>query len=240
MKLIRISGKNLGYRDHPDHCPRCFSIRLKLHDWLPFQIFPGIFSSIDTYSKKITNTHFQRHGKVPPWLEQFTGLGEPLKAFHHSVFQSLDTERNILLTGIPDEVLRRPDGTLLILDYKTARCSDAQDAMLPVYQTQLNSYGWIAQRIGLGTVTGLGLVYYEPCTEVEESTIDSVVVDDGLVMKFKAKWVPIPLETERIPWKLEWIRATYDLPIPSSGKPGCKDCALLTRLVEIAGASAQP
>jgi len=46
MTKLRISAKNLGELALSDFCPRCFW--LKLHaKRLPFQIFPGIFSSID-------------------------------------------------------------------------------------------------------------------------------------------------------------------------------------------------
>jgi hypothetical protein len=44
---IRISGKDLGALALPDFCPRCFWIRRHAPQGLPFQVFPGIFSSID-------------------------------------------------------------------------------------------------------------------------------------------------------------------------------------------------
>ena len=48
---IRISAKNLGSLALPDCCKKCFYIKLKLKNKLHWQIFPGIFSSIDSYSK---------------------------------------------------------------------------------------------------------------------------------------------------------------------------------------------
>ena len=57
-KQIRISAKNLGQLVLDDFCPRCFWLKLKLGFKLPFQIFPGIFSTIDSYSKKITWQYF--------------------------------------------------------------------------------------------------------------------------------------------------------------------------------------
>ena len=67
-KQVRISAKNLGQLKLPDYCPRCFYLKLKLQFKLPFQIFPGIFSTIDSYSKKITWQYFKKHKKLPPWL----------------------------------------------------------------------------------------------------------------------------------------------------------------------------
>ena len=48
---IRISAKNLGYTALSDFCPRCYWLRLKTGFSLPYQSFPGIFSSIDAFTK---------------------------------------------------------------------------------------------------------------------------------------------------------------------------------------------
>ncbi|MHA1973162.1 MAG: hypothetical protein ACTSW1_09225, partial [Candidatus Hodarchaeales archaeon] len=81
---IRISAKNLGQLALPNYCPRCFYIKLKLNNKLPWQIFPGIFSSIDSYSKKITWTYFEKYKKLPPW---FSGeFVKPIPVPHWSKF----------------------------------------------------------------------------------------------------------------------------------------------------------
>lgn len=49
---LRISAKNLGHLALPGAYPRCFWIQT--HFKLPYQIFPGIFSSIDCYTKKVS------------------------------------------------------------------------------------------------------------------------------------------------------------------------------------------
>jgi hypothetical protein len=43
---ITISAKNLGAVAMPDFCPRCFWITMHA-EGIPYQIFPGIFSSIE-------------------------------------------------------------------------------------------------------------------------------------------------------------------------------------------------
>jgi hypothetical protein len=43
--ILRISAKNLGELALADFCPRCFWFKLKVENHLPFQVFPGIFSS---------------------------------------------------------------------------------------------------------------------------------------------------------------------------------------------------
>src|SRR6267142_3643771 len=140
---IQISAKNLGALAVSSFCPRCFWVRMKCGDRLPFQIFPGIFSSIDSYSKKVTTAHFRRHRRVPIWFNGFGELGEPVPVPGWSKFQMLDPETNILLTGVPDEVLRHPQRGTWIGDYKTARVTDTQDTLAAMYEVQLNCYALI-------------------------------------------------------------------------------------------------
>jgi len=54
-EVLRISDKNLGALALPDFCPRCFWLKTKARNKLPFQIFTGIFSSIDAYTKRVVH-----------------------------------------------------------------------------------------------------------------------------------------------------------------------------------------
>jgi hypothetical protein len=49
---IQISAKNLGALALLSFCMRCFWLRMKCHDKLPFQIFPGIFRALMDIPKK--------------------------------------------------------------------------------------------------------------------------------------------------------------------------------------------
>ena len=161
-EIVRISAKNLGQLALPDYCPRCFWIKLKLQFKLPFQIFPGIFSTIDSYSKKITWQYFDKHKTVPPWFKSFGNFTGLLPVPHWSKFFIVDSKIGIKLNGMPDDIFIMADGRYFIVDYKTAKFSDAQDALLPLYVVQLNGYAYIFEKMGMGKVGGLGLCYYEP------------------------------------------------------------------------------
>lgn len=54
MTDLRISAKALGELALPDFCLRCFWLKLHARR-LPFQIFPGIFRSIDVYTKRVVH-----------------------------------------------------------------------------------------------------------------------------------------------------------------------------------------
>jgi hypothetical protein len=232
---IQISAKNLGALTLLSFCARCFWLRMKCHNRLPYQVFPGIFSSIDGYSKKITNHHFDRHGRVPTWFDGFGELGSPIKVPGWSRFQFVDVETNIRLTGVPDEILRHPKKGLSILDYKTARFTDTQDALAPMYDTQLNAYAVIAKSIGLGTTSCLGLLYYEPVTELIGAGSDSLIKDDRFLMEFSPKLKAVKLEPDTIPPLLRRVREICDLPECPAGHPDCHDCSLLENLVRGGG-----
>ena len=118
---IRISAKNLGYLAMPYYCPRCFYLKLKLNFKLPYQIFPGIFSSIDSYSKKITWTYFEKYGKLPEWFSDFGDFKRPVTVPHHSKYFIIDEETNVKLTGAPDDIFETNNSAYSIIDYKTSR-----------------------------------------------------------------------------------------------------------------------
>jgi hypothetical protein len=232
---VRISAKNLGELALPSFCPRCFWIKLRCSHKLPYQIFPGIFSSIDSYTKKITNFHYHQHQRIPNWLLSFGPAARPVKTPHYRKFSVTDAESNVTLWGAPDEILYTADDTYLIIDYKTSKFTETQDKLFPLYEVQLNSYAYIGERTGYKPVKGLALVYYEPLTNISPDEVDSYILDDGFSMNFSGRLLPMELKPDNIPVLLGRVREIYDLPEAPKGVEGCKDCALLDVLVSVAG-----
>jgi len=239
LNPIQISAKSLGQLALANFCPKCFWVRLHCHDKFPFAIFPGIFSSIDSYSKKVTAAHFATHGRVPRWFDGFGEIGVPIKVPHWSKFNVVDKSTNITLTGMPDELLQRRDNSLFIGDYKCARYTDRADELLPMYSVQLNVYAYIAKQTAVGTASGLGLLYYEPAAALPASDTDDLIKPEGFLMRFTAKVLPIPLNVKAIPPLLARVREIHDLTCAPAGREGCKDCALLEALVAVAAQGVQ-
>lgn len=232
MEQIRISAKNLGDVAHPNFCPRCFWV--KLHAKLPYQIFPGIFSSIDSYTRKFIRGHLERHHQLPAWLQ---GLGEVQSVYagslHFSKFNILDEATNILLTGTPDEVFMLGNGEYIIIDYKTARYTGAQDHLYPIYETQLNGYAWIGHSRGIRPISGLSLVYMEPITDGDALVHGGNLREGGFAMGFSAFIHPVKLDLTLIPPLLEKTREIYDLPVAPACREGCKDCEQMGSLITL-------
>lgn len=231
---IRISAKTLGHLlAMPNSCPRCAWLKLKCD--LPFQIFPGIFSSIDSYIKKITWSHYERDGRLPNWFKHFGEFGKPVKAPPRSQFYFIDEETNVQLTGIVDDILQRKDGSYFIVDYKTARFTANQNILLPVYKVQLNGYALIAEKCGLKPVTGIGLVYYEPQTNVTSDILDMVLLDKGFHMPFRAHLLELELKPEEMIMPLlKKVRAIADLTELPTWNVSCSDCQKLKALIQLA------
>lgn len=234
---IRISAKNLGELAMPNFCPRCFWLKLRLNNKLPFQIFPGIFSSIDSYTKNIIHAFFDMNGKFPVWLD---GLGELVayqKPPHYSKFNIYDSESNVLLTGSPDGVFVRPDNSHLIADYKTAKYTGKQDQLMPMYEVQLNAYAVIGERCGLSPVSGLALIYMEPVTHGDAVVDSTNYRDDGFAMGFAAYIHKVEVNPSSIQPLLARVREIYELASAPVGCDGCSDCQIMERIFQIASDS---
>ena len=224
MKQFQISAKNLGCYAMPDFCPRCEWLKLHAKK-LPYQRFPGIFSTIDAYTKKIVHEWIDRKAESE-MLKKYKVTGYQ-KAPHWSKFK-METKSGIILSGAVDDVWTC-EGGIVIPDYKTAKFTENADKLLPMYKTQLNGYAKIAEATGLGKVLAIPLVYMEPQTGDGFVTANSGG-NFAWDMTFQPKILELELDIESIDQLLERARDLYDKPIPDMVE-GCKDCLALDNIV---------
>lgn len=233
MEQLRISGKDLGAVAQSDFCGRCFWVKRRAPKGLPFQIFPGIFSSIDSYTKNLVHSWFDRHGTLPTCLTELGKVRTYRTPPHYTKFATVDAPTGILLTGAPDAVFEFRDGSLLIADYKTAKFTATQDKLFPMYRTQLNAYAAIAERIGYGHISRLALIYTEPVTDKAIAAADGVHRPDGFSMAFTARLLDVDLDLNTIPPLLVRVRQILDAAAPPAGRLGCKDCEKLDGILRL-------
>ena len=230
-----ISATGLGYYASSRFCLHCAWVRLHVKS-LPFQSFPGIFSTIDRYNKLIVRSHFQRENALPLWLKQLGEVASYVDPPHWSSFKVSDDASGVTVRGEADGIFQMSDGSYTIVDYKTSKFSRAQGAMLPAYEAQLNAYAYIGERLGLSPVRRLALVYMEPQTSEETSQDPRLVDGRGFSMGFEATIVDVELRPEKlIPPLLRKVREVGDMRNPPAGLPGCKDCEALDSLIEALG-----
>ncbi len=228
---IRISAKHLGELAMPNFCARCFWLQLRCGWRMPFTFFPGIFSTLDSHVKRVVAAHFAAHSHLPSWLPP--DLGTPLAVPHWSKFGWLDEATDILLVGAPDEMTRCSDGSISILDYKTAKYTENADALLPLYHAQLNGYATITEQLGLGRVSSLWLIYCEP-QPLDNSNPLALYRNNGFSMNFAAKIVPVELHAKGILPLLAKVRQIANMSEPPAGRSDCKDCQRLKDLIQLA------
>ena len=227
-----ISAKTLGQLALPGYCPRCFWLAMNA-DRLPFQIFPGIFSAIDSYAKNVVHGWFDRHGKVPDWLAPLGEIRTYKDPPHYSKFAVLDEENAIVLRGTPDGIFIMQDGSYTIIDYKTAKFTAYQDDLFPMYEAQLNAYAYIGERLAMKPVSKLALVYTEPATGNAQASNDSNLTQDGFRMDFKARILDVDIKPELVTRLLKTAGDVLHLPSPPVGTDGCKDCAAIASLLRL-------
>ena len=229
---LQISGKDLGALAMKGFCPRCFWISRRAK--LPWQIFPGIFSSIDSYSKKVVHGQFDKSG-MPGWLSplgELKGYKDPPSA---QKFRVPVEEHGLLLTGAPDAIFERADGTLVIADYKTSRYTPNQDRLFPVYQVQLNAYAYIARKLGWNAVSALALIYTEPVTTDEAAIGEAARREDGFAMAFAAKIIAIEKNENMLASLFARAAELHASEAPPAGREGCADCGNLEKIRELLG-----
>lgn len=238
MAPLRIPVRTLGSLLLKGFCPRCFWIQLHCENKLPFQIqLPGIFSSIDAYGKNVVHSFFEQNKRLPPW---FPGIGEvtgyvPSKQLHWSKFMVEHQETGVILRGTPDDIFRLSDSSYHIVDYKTARVTETQDELLPLYEVQLNAYAHICDVMGELAVSALSLIYLEPQTKLSDEKFNEVHGDSGFSLGFSATLIGVERKPGGfIPELMRRAREIYDQPTVPEGRDGCENCDLLRRLLNIA------
>jgi hypothetical protein len=228
--LIRQSGKALGALALPLCCLRCYWLRLAVRSRLPFALFPGIFASIDSYTKRVVRDWYAAHSKLPPWLRELRALRPCDKVPGHSQFQVIDSKYQILLTGVPDEILLTRRGCIIV-DFKTARFTGKQDQLLAMYTVQLNAYALIAEACGFPRVEALFLIYMEPATDFADSYTDHCS-KDGFRMDFRPHILKVEQDRTMLPPLLAKTRELFELPSPPPAHPACEDCQKLQDVTE--------
>jgi hypothetical protein len=228
---LTISAKDLAQYGSDKFCPRCGWVRLHVKQ-LPFQIFPGIFSTIDRYNKLIIESYFEREQSLPAWLGQLGEVKTYIPAPHWSKFSVADADTGITLRGEADGIFRMADGSHTIVDYKTAKYTAGQGALFEVYEAQLNGYAYIGERLALSPVSQLALIYMEPATDASTAQTPHLVNELGFSMGLKATVVPVEVKPDQvIPALLRRAGELNDMPSPPDGHPARNDCRRLDDLV---------
>lgn len=222
---MQISATMLGRLALPDTCERCFWLSYRMSDKLPFQRpMPGIFASIDSYTKRAIEAQFQPPNALPHYLRRLGNLIRSIPPPHFKKFTYSDPQRGVILRGVPDAMFLRDDGTLVIGDYKTARYTESQKSLLPAYKVQLNTYAIIAQGLYNRQVSALALLYFEPETDDQHLANPNNHHPNGFRMGFQCHVVQVELNPHLVYSLIERARDIVFQPTPPPAHDSCEDC----------------
>ncbi len=222
---MQISATMLGRLALTDTCERCFWLSYQTGDKLPFQRpMPGIFSSIDSYTKRAIDAQFQPPNALPNYLKSLGNLIRSIPPPHFTKFTYPDPQMGVTLRGVPDVMFLRDDETLVIGDYKTARYTESQRSLFPAYEVQLNTYALIAQGLYHRPVSALALLYFEPETEDQHVTDPNNHHPNGFRMSFQCKVVHVNLNPQLVYAMVNRAKSIVLQPAPPPARNGCEDC----------------
>lgn len=179
-------------------CPRCFYLDRRLGvGRVGFPAFT-LNTATDTLLKKEFDKHraeqtphrlmatnkidavpFQ-HEKIDEWRENFKGV-----RYHHE-------PTNLLITGAVDDVWVRPDGTLIVVDYKSTSINgdpSLEGKWKEAYKRQMEIYQWLLRQNGF-TVSDTGyFVYVNADTDRDDWEGHLVFEEHVLPYEGNADWV---------------------------------------------------
>jgi hypothetical protein len=193
---------------------------------------PGIMYHMDGFEKRIVDAHYQAKGSVPKWLRSL-GCIEPV-SFPRKMTQEYP-KLGLTLVGMPDAVFKKTDGTLCLVDYKTAKYKGADDPFMPGYEAQLWGYAQLLRDNQIGNVSSAALVYFEnTLADCAEKPLE-LLTNDGFYVPFKVKIHPVEIDLPTLKTLLKTFREYVDMPHPPEGSERCKTCQRLERLFDVEG-----
>jgi hypothetical protein len=206
-------------------CPRCFWLRYRENVHRPETIFPSLPGGIDRVMKDYLDK-YRVSKSLPPVLSgEVEGILVPDQALMEKWRdwrtgpRYQDEKLDAVLRGALDDCLVDKD-VYIPLDVKT-RGSAPKDGMSAVYyQTQLDVYKFLLEKMGYKTADHAYLLYYFP---------ESVV--DGKMIKFETKVVKIGTNSQRAYEIFKNAVECYRGEMPKQHTE-CKFCAWNTDLLE--------
>jgi hypothetical protein len=228
---IRVSPRHLGQMRRPGFCPHCFWYSIALGFRHPFDMpFPGILFNMDLFEKILVEAHFGTKNTAPKWLASL-GCTGPVD-FPRKMTEELPN-LGLTLVGMPDAVFKKKDGTLCLVDYKTAKYKGADDPFMPIYETQLWGYARLLEHEGIGTVSSAALVYFaNTLHEYADNPLD-LLTSEGLSVPFEVVIHDVGLDLKALNPLLKTFRLFADMAAPPEGTEGCQVCKRLNVLFEI-------
>jgi hypothetical protein len=230
MSTLKISARNAGQVELEKYCPRCVWYLLRMKK-MPFQFgMPGLMFYMEKAEKEFILAYLTKFDNVPKYFGPFADCIEPVE-FPYSM-SHYHEETGVDVTARVDMMLRKKDGKICLLDLKTAKPDGGGKVFRPQYEIQVIGYSWVTKASNIGEVGTAGLLYCDIQLDEFIKNPLKFKTDSGIVVPFQFHAHEVELDYSRLTRCLVEVNKLWQEARPPKGADKCKDCQLLTRLID--------
>ena len=125
----------------------------------------------------------------------------------------------------------RKDGTLCIIDHKTAHAKGDDDPFHNQYELQVIGYANIAEGLGLGEVTLAGLLLWDTQVADVVEKPEDYFENGKLWISFKPKGLEIEVDYAKLDAPIKELQKIWMAKRLPEGREGCDDCKKMELLL---------
>lgn len=197
-----------------EECKLCYWLKVREGISQPSKPMPGVFSAINTRLQgMLVGKELKELSEVLPG-----GIVESQEGFVESIVYP---NTNVYIKGKYDLLIKQPDGTYLIVDFKISQPSEEK---IPKYQTQLYSYKFAIENPKFGQpkkITKMGLIVMYP---------DQTEFKNGKAyLDFPPKWLEVKEDPTSFSKFMLEVSSLLDGPMPQAGE-NCAWCKYFEKL----------
>lgn len=229
-----VSAKNLGSINIKNYCPRClwFMIHIKFHP--PFRFSGRLFGDAEACQKAIVGYFLHKDGCLPKPFGPIRDCCARIEYPNHWSTFGYTHDSGVDIYGVPDEIFQRENGSLCVVDHKSAHAKGEDDPFFGQYVAQVNAYANIAEEgLGLGTVTMGALLYWEAQVGAVKDDPAGHYQNGRLLMPLDVKPLQVKIDYKLLDHLTEEFKDIKTATSPPDGRKGCQDCTKLDLLFAI-------
>lgn len=204
--MYKLSPSDFAYLY--EECKLCYYLKIKMGIQRPMVPFPGVFSALNTRLQgALIGKDLRELSPVLP-----VGTVESQEGFVES---KPIPNTKVYIKGKYDLLVKQPDGTYLIVDFKISQPSEEK---IVKYQTQLQAYHYAFEHPVRGeakNITKMGLIIMYP---------DQVKFDNGQAfINFPPQWLEIDVKKDSFLQFMGEVSSLLEGPTPPEN-PNCNWC----------------
>ncbi|MEX1015306.1 MAG: PD-(D/E)XK nuclease family protein [Phycisphaeraceae bacterium] len=228
--ILTISAKKLGWLAQPDFCERCFYMKSHLNWKQPWAMAMPIYMTLDKLQKKFITDVIDATGKAPPWMSELGDVVGHIEPPNYRQFFYINSDHGVRVWGNADLIPVMADGSLAIVDLKTAKPKGNLDHLASTYLVQQNAYALAAEYQNLGKVKHLALLYMTAMADGEVSTAPAEGQAGNMVVPFAATLHRLEFKPDLVDDLCGRFRELSERTEMPDAREGCKDCQLTEQI----------